>query len=341
MGQTIRGVSRWFPFVFVSILLNLFRFDSIHLISEHAKQAHHTCHGSKQPAPEESNSYCFNHGSFRWFSYLFLICSFTVDRYRTHCDFGWLMTAIKFPRDTFAVWFWLIVTLSLSLWICHCHSNEYSVTIWWQRESSDFVWPKIVRFKDGKDFFVLSRYKADCITVFVRLMSLPKLSREEKRRLKVAMDTQSQLRLGKAKEEILGKYWVFIHVLTDFMIFTFHSIDSESLSFCLCCGIRWSSDWNRKTKGITIGIKRRKKRRSDMMNCHYDGHVISMELQVWYSFIMLLKILKSVLCFGTVPFKEDVGQVLKIHKSIFTRYWTQENVEASAVLRFQFRAELT
>ena len=44
----------------------------------------------------------------------------------------------------------------------------------------------------------------------------------------------------------------------------------------------------------------------------------------------------------TLPFKEHgQGQVLKVHRSIFTRYWSQENVEAPAVLRFQFRAVLS
>ena len=45
----------------------------------------------------------------------------------------------------------------------------------------------------------------------------------------------------------------------------------------------------------------------------------------------------------TVPFdfEKKSHESLKVHHKIFTRYWTQENVESSAILRFQFSVHLS
>ena len=66
------------------------------------------------------------------------------------------------------------------------------------------MWPKIVRFRDGKEFFILSRYNKGFITVFVRLIKLAKLKKNEIKQVMSGKDISCNDGTG----DILGEYWI-------------------------------------------------------------------------------------------------------------------------------------
>eukprot|EP01083_Nonionella_stella_P293154 996938_1 len=166
--------------------------------------------------------------------------------------------AIKFPRDTLS------------------------------RANPDFVWPKIVQFEDGKEFFILSRFTKGFITIFVRLMRLSRLKQEEIENMK-AMDL-----MNTGEGDVLGEYWIEFKT--------------------------GSKEKNNSNKNKNKDKENEKMESIERVPLRWPSDLYGI----------------------TVPFNYEkrMHQMLRVHHSMFTKYWAQPNANSSAVLRFQFQAVL-
>lgn len=179
------------------------------------------------------------------------------------------------------------------------------------------MWPKLVQFLDGQQFFVLTRYFNEHITVFVRLVTLPVPSDSELNQL-----LKYSMVYGKEKENKKKSN------MNDMIV-----IDSESEGN--------DDDDDMDINDDEMGFEFM----SNGEKCVFAEYFIELKIKSLVNGNVIKSPLRwpAQLYSVCVPFTFEDGQseLLTIGRKVFERYWIKNKESGSAVLRFSFEVHFT